>query len=196
MLQEARVPSFLRIAMAVPALFVLGMISIIWSAYTFGYAAPRISSKPTDYWIIVDTVVVQILVILIIISYLRTVFTNPGRVPDDWSLLHPTNDETTSKLSYCRKCDHMKPPRAHHCSVCNVCVLKMDHHCPWVCNCVGYANQKFFFQFVTYATLACTIITCRMAPEVLSFKSFNIHAKTSTTYGKVSSITITGTIMG
>ena len=31
---------------------------------------------------------------------------------------------------FSRKCDCMKPARAHHCSKCGVCILKMDHHCP------------------------------------------------------------------
>ena len=32
-------------------------------------------------------------------------------------------------VSICKKCISPKPPRSHHCSVCNKCVLKMDHHC-------------------------------------------------------------------
>jgi hypothetical protein len=35
-------------------------------------------------------------------------------------------------VRWCRKCSAVKPPRAHHCSLCGTCVLKMDHHCPWV----------------------------------------------------------------
>ena len=32
---------------------------------------------------------------------------------------------------YCKKCQRHKPPRTHHCRVCNKCVLRMDHHCVW-----------------------------------------------------------------
>ncbi|PBC34906.1 palmitoyltransferase [Apis cerana cerana] len=32
-------------------------------------------------------------------------------------------------VSICKKCIKPKPPRTHHCSVCNRCILKMDHHC-------------------------------------------------------------------
>ena len=31
-------------------------------------------------------------------------------------------------IRYCDKCKCIKPDRAHHCSVCQSCVLRMDHH--------------------------------------------------------------------
>ena len=43
--------------------------------------------------------------------------------------------ELTPRL-VCSKCQCLKPPRAHHCSICHRCINKMDHHCP----CVGVWN--------------------------------------------------------
>lgn len=31
----------------------------------------------------------------------------------------------------------------------------MDHHCPWINNCVGWGNQAHFTAFLTFTVLGC-----------------------------------------
>lgn len=47
-----------------------------------------------------------------------------------------------NEFRFCLRCKLPKPPRGHHCSQCDRCVLRMDHHCVWINNCVGWWNYK------------------------------------------------------
>ena len=51
------------------------------------------------------------------------------------------------------RCEMYRPPRAHHCRICRRCIRRMDHHCPWINNCVGEWNQKYFIQFLFYVAI-------------------------------------------
>jgi hypothetical protein len=62
----------------------------------------------------------------------------------------------------CKWCNKYKPDRCHHCRICRMCILKMDHHCPWIYNCVGYKNHKYFFLLLFYAAIDCQLIAWTM----------------------------------
>lgn len=88
-----------------------------------------------SHWNITVISVLSVSFLLCLISYAAASLTSPGRVPKWFIELHSSKEIVEShpvnaeKPRWCGKCNAPKPPRAHHCSACGVCVLKMDHHC-------------------------------------------------------------------
>ncbi|CAD8068462.1 unnamed protein product [Paramecium sonneborni] len=117
----------------------------------------------------------QIFYIMVIWSMIRCIISDPGKVPIYWGVL--LDDQEQKKRRYCLICHIFKPERCHHCSTCQRCVLNMDHHCPWIGNCVGYQNRKFFILFLLYINLSVlfgiAITSLRVYPIIMDLIYIN-----------------------
>jgi len=82
-------------------------------------------------------------------------------------------------VRFCPTCSCIKPDRAHHCSVCGHCILKFDHHCPWVNTCINFANYKFFVLFLGYGFFLCSFGSLSILPFFISFWDRERYSETS-----------------
>jgi len=181
-----------RVGRWLPVLFVSGLILWCFLVFLLDILIPLLDSPDQaqhDYGL-GCTIAFNIIFALAMTSFLRAVFTDPGYIPDSWSV-HPDDLESGERtrlmpavlqtqekkhdgtVRICRKSKPAmyKPDRAHYCRVMQRCVLKMHHFCPWLNNCIGFYNHKFFVLFVAYMALITVFMVFVMTPVFVNIVS-------------------------
>jgi hypothetical protein len=79
--------------------------------------------------------------------------------------------EELGTLPLCNACLRWKVDRSHHCRQCGKCVLKMDHHCPWLANCIGFKNYKYFCLISIYGVMSTMFVTFTFWEAILHYYS-------------------------
>merc|ERR1719446_1797349 len=126
---------------------------------------------------------------MLAVCYVRSILEHPGEIPSGdpmWTYDHEGIKEPaqlqginlqelkkSGDRRHCKWCGKYKPDRCHHCRVCRTCILKMDHHCPWIYNCVGFHNYKYFFLLLLYSVINLHFIAWTMSESVA--RSWNIN---------------------
>jgi len=94
--------------------------------------------------------------------------TNPGffnlsRISTRAQLLDAVRNRSLERTSFCATCHHQRPLRSKHCKVCDRCVARFDHHCPWVYSCVGANNHRYFVTWLVSLT------TCNVIADIATY---------------------------
>ncbi|KAF8409570.1 hypothetical protein HHK36_005648 [Tetracentron sinense] len=190
-----------------PRGLLLTAFSIIISSWIFAVYIGDDISKHSD--LIITFCVILTVIVLVNLIMVSTI--DPGIIPrnnkpsmeEEVGTSHGIRKKMVTvngvevKMKYCQICRIFRPPRSCHCAICDNCVEKFDHHCPWVGQCIGLRNYRFYLMFVSSALIfflyifafSCRRINQRMSqtgtglfgvvrncPETLALASFSFAA--------------------
>jgi len=104
-----------------------------------------------------NLILVTLVLTLDFYAFLRTHYSSDIYIKRNEDLSFLDLLETFDAESLCPYCEVIRLPRSRHCNICNQCVERYDHHCPWVNNCIGKANHIYFFFHLILIITYCIV---------------------------------------
>jgi len=147
----------------VGAIFLLFTALVAVGGYSCTQLLPGVPLSAEYSLDLLPRVVYRIVIALWLGCYVQVMATSPG-YRSDFNLKLLEVDR--SELFTCEICKDRRPHRCHHCTRCGTCVLRMDHHCPWLHKCVGYRNYKYFLLFIVYTMALAIFQSATVVPYV------------------------------
>ncbi|XP_048210321.1 palmitoyltransferase ZDHHC14 isoform X3 [Perognathus longimembris pacificus] len=173
------------------------VLILVTSGLFFAFDCPYLAVKITP----AIPVVGGILFFFVMGTLLRTSFSDPGvlprATPDEAADLErqidiangtssggyrppPRTKEViingqTVKLKYCFTCKIFRPPRASHCSLCDNCVERFDHHCPWIKGSWSNKRGKENYNPYSYGNIftnCCVALCGPISPSLIDRRGY------------------------
>ena len=94
--------------------------------------------------------------IILGVSFFIASYKDPGILKKDHQFIYLLQHVHPCEM--CPDCEVLRTPRSRHCAICNKCVERFDHHCPWINNCVGIHNHNAFLVFLCSLTVVFLVI--------------------------------------
>jgi len=83
------------------------------------------------------------------LTYFIASWSDPGFVAHLSASAKPdSRSHSSDSGAFCAVCDFVRPHASKHCKVCDRCVVRFDHHCGWIANCVGHGNRRAYLLYV------------------------------------------------
>ncbi|RIB19443.1 ankyrin repeat-containing domain protein, partial [Gigaspora rosea] len=124
--------------------------SAFWVGFTWIYKLLFVTS-----YLLVPNVIFVTSYVLSMYWFYTALFVNPGFIPKKYSreqqkqlIIDLANQGMLDSKHLCITCLIKKPLRSKHCKICNRCVARFDHHCPWIHNCIGVKNHRAFMVYL------------------------------------------------
>ena len=119
--------------------------------------------------IIFPIIITSILYIIQLISTIIGGCSDPGILPRQGKDYYYNSNKPSLKyvinghlhsLNYCYSCSLFRPPRTSHCSLCDNCVQRFDHHCLWLGTCIGQRNYRYFYFLTASINISAIFQIC------------------------------------
>ena len=91
------------------------------------------------------------LMVTMIPFYIAALSIEPGFLKKKFNYIDLIDKALENDISlehFCSYDEVMKTETSFHCNTCGKCVELFDHHCPFINNCLGYRNYKYFLIFI------------------------------------------------